>query len=428
MRNFSSSRRTSTIFLCLLTLCFNSFFVPAALRAQNQQPGPRRPLPKPPNGSRGFEQYRGRDASSRLVAVGATRGPLKPVAPYEGLAYGARPHFRWAPAVGANSYHFVLREGTTANAPVVYETDVTTSYLNYPASAPALAPGKLYSWRVEMAGVMERKRGQPATFYVLTPEDAKEIKNALEAAKLAHPQGAADRLRQAQIFEQYGVWYDALKIASVLVQQNSNDATAKSYYDALTAKLGSEQDAIRNSTKTAPNPPASTGAPTPTRTPAPNAAPPSASPASAPNATPRPPGGGALSDSVLRLWHEVDKHLAEGNEAAARAALSHDVNAARWLYKELFFDALDTRLYNNPPISPRAEQARLLIAQNVEEARALEAKLTLWSKEKKPDAGFTSADEGAAKVVYLYVAAKFKFEEKDTDASLTSPTSLRLIS
>jgi len=59
--------------------------------AQKKTP-PRRPLPKPATGSRGFEQA-GRDASSRLIAAGATRGPLKPTAPYEGLAYNAQPLF-----------------------------------------------------------------------------------------------------------------------------------------------------------------------------------------------------------------------------------------------------------------------------------------------------------------------------------------------
>ncbi|MBA2705175.1 MAG: tetratricopeptide repeat protein [Blastocatellia bacterium] len=41
-------------------------------------PSPRRPLPKPVGGSRGFEQYARREASSRLVAGAGTRGATDP--------------------------------------------------------------------------------------------------------------------------------------------------------------------------------------------------------------------------------------------------------------------------------------------------------------------------------------------------------------
>jgi tetratricopeptide (TPR) repeat protein len=44
-------------------------------------PSPRRPLPKPVAGSRGFEKYAGRDTSSRLIAGAATREVLDPAAP-----------------------------------------------------------------------------------------------------------------------------------------------------------------------------------------------------------------------------------------------------------------------------------------------------------------------------------------------------------
>ena len=39
---------------------------------------PRRPLPKPVSGTRGFEQYAGRDASARLIAAAATRMIIDP--------------------------------------------------------------------------------------------------------------------------------------------------------------------------------------------------------------------------------------------------------------------------------------------------------------------------------------------------------------
>ena len=144
------ARALLLLFFCTLSGSISIGSVVARAQTPPKQAGPRRPLPKPTTGSRGFEQA-GRDSSSRLIAAGATRGPLKPTAPYEGLAYNAEVFFAWTPAPGPNTYHFILREGTESSDPVIYEADVKDSHLAYPATAPALVPGKLYSWRVSMA-------------------------------------------------------------------------------------------------------------------------------------------------------------------------------------------------------------------------------------------------------------------------------------
>ena len=219
----------------------------SGIAQEKPPPAPRRPLPKPATGSRGFEQA-GKDASSRLIAAGATRGPLKPIAPYEGLAYNDRPFFAWTASPGAASYHFTLREASDSAAKLVYEADVKVSQFSYPADAPALTPGQLYSWRVSMAGVMERKLGTTAKFFVLSRDDAGQVKAALTKAKLTAPKTAAERLAQARVFEQYGIWYDALRIASELVNENPSDAEAKAFYDSLIQHLKDETTQIASQT------------------------------------------------------------------------------------------------------------------------------------------------------------------------------------
>src|SRR5882762_3767876 len=115
---------------------------------------PRRPLPKPPSGPRGFEKYSGKDSSSRLIAAGATRetvNPRRPVAPLEGRAYDTRPFFAWEIAPGSKAYHFAIYEGDRDKDPaarIVYERDLTVTELTYPQDAPPLKPGTLYSWLV----------------------------------------------------------------------------------------------------------------------------------------------------------------------------------------------------------------------------------------------------------------------------------------
>jgi Domain of Unknown Function (DUF928) len=309
-----------------------------------QDPKPRRPLPKPPTGSRGFEQGKG-DASSRLIAAGATRGPLKPIAPAEGLAYDARPFFAWAPSPGAASYHFTLRGGADSAAAIVYETDAKAAQLSYPGDAPALLPGQIYSWRVSTAGVLERRQGPTATFFVLAGEDAAQVKAALEKAKLSAPKTAADRLAQARVFEDFGVWYDALRIASELVTENPNDANAKNYYDSLIKKLHDETEKATSQ-----------------------------------------------NSSVLPLWQKLQAALTKEDEAGARAAIKQDPEAAHALYRELLFENATARLYENPKL-PFAEAARKMLADVDDETRALEKHFDQWSLERKLGAGFTTAGE-----------------------------------
>jgi hypothetical protein len=238
-RSFTRMRGLPSVSLCVFALLVLLTGVGMA-----QKSGPRRPLPKPASGPRGFEQSTGRDAASRLIAAAATRGPLAPVAPYEGLAYDARPMFVWEAALGARSYHFVLRDGADTSARIVYETDVSEPRLVYPTDAPALVPGQLYMWRVSTRGILERKSGPSVTFFVLTSRDATPIRKVLE--KLLAPQSATDRLRQARIFAQYGVWYDALRIAGEAVTYDPSDAEARTYYDSLIKRLAAEQRTIKN--------------------------------------------------------------------------------------------------------------------------------------------------------------------------------------
>src|SRR5438067_10692174 len=60
----------------LIILCSASAAVAQSPQAK-PSPTPRRPLAKPVQGSRGFEQFEKRDASARLIAAGATRGGIE---------------------------------------------------------------------------------------------------------------------------------------------------------------------------------------------------------------------------------------------------------------------------------------------------------------------------------------------------------------
>ena len=241
--------RSLLLVLSSLLICLATFVT--AVQAQTPTPSPtpspqRRALPKPPSGARGFEKYAGQDSSSRLIAGGATRGvnPRRPVAPFEGAAYEALPFFAWEIEPGSRTYHFALYEGDVekdASARIVYQTDVTALELRYPKDAPKLEPGKLYSWRVSTPTATGKEDGPAARIVILAGPDAAEIRQALKTAGLESPKTPADKLDQAQVFENFGVWYDALRIASELAQ-NPNDKEAQAYYDALLEKLDAKPE------------------------------------------------------------------------------------------------------------------------------------------------------------------------------------------
>jgi hypothetical protein len=179
----SAVKRIALISRPMLSLCV---LVGASFQLAAQDNKPRRPLPKPPTGSRGFEQGN-RDASSRLIAAGATRGPLKPIAPAEGLAYDARPFFAWAPSPGAASYHFTLRCGADSTSAIVYETDVECCATFLSADAPALTPGQLYSWRVSTAGLPGTEAGTNRDVLCAGRRRRAQLRAALEKAKVTAP-------------------------------------------------------------------------------------------------------------------------------------------------------------------------------------------------------------------------------------------------
>ena len=233
----------------LATFALIALIATGLIATPTQQPAPRRPLPKPTGGARGFEQYP--NASSRLISAGATRDidkPRIPSAPLLGLAYDARPYFAWSPALAMDSasYHFALYDGDVAinsAAKTIYETDVTKAELTYPTTAPALAPGKLYSWRVMSMENGTKVPGPAVSFFVLPKADAAEVGRALTKAKLTNAKTPAEQMKQAEIFAEYGIWYDALRIANNLTVANPSDEAATNFYDKLMDQLKASQEA-----------------------------------------------------------------------------------------------------------------------------------------------------------------------------------------
>jgi hypothetical protein len=164
----------------------------------------------------------------------------------------------------------------------------------------------------------------------------------------------------------YGVWYDALRIATELVVENPDDPNAKAYHSSLIRNCKTRRR--RKLRKTS---------------------------------------------SGLPLWQKLRPLLTKGDEAGAHALIKQQPEAAaRSLYRELLFENATAKIYENPTL-PFSEAARQLLADVDDKTRALESHFAQWSQEKKLDVGFTAAGEPVEQMIYLAQVANLRSGEKD---------------
>ncbi len=129
---------------------------------------------------------------------------------------------------------------------------------------------------------------------------------------------------------------------------------------------------------------------------------------------------------ALRLWHELEPLAAE-DETRIRARIAQDAAAARALYRELLFDAVDARLYAGQPISPQAARVRVLLAPLDADGAALETKFAVWAKDDAHTAGvgFVANGAGLEGLLYLYIAAEQKNVARLNEKQAASPVTAR---
>ncbi len=86
--------------------------------------------------------------SESLERMGAFRARgLKPVVQYlGGPISGERPTFEWAAVEGAKSYRLRLKDADEDK--LLWESRPSSPMVAYPASEPALQPGKAYEWEI----------------------------------------------------------------------------------------------------------------------------------------------------------------------------------------------------------------------------------------------------------------------------------------
>jgi hypothetical protein len=173
----------------------------------------------------GFDLLESSKTKAQTQVAGATRGMARPIplAPRLGKLYGGQPTFAWTFEGKAKNFLFVLQDDARNE---LFHAEVTGYEYRYPATAPALEPGKTYFWTVEVSSAMfGGEPSAPAGFLVLNPAQRAEVAEVDpegERRRKASPLGALaenyqSALARARAFRDRRLWYDALDAYSALI-------------------------------------------------------------------------------------------------------------------------------------------------------------------------------------------------------------------
>ena len=113
-------------------------------------------------------------ANSSVQIGGGTRGGLPGLvlfAPRRAKCYTTTPTFHWGQAGAFTNFRLTVYD---ANQDVVYDAAIEGESFTYPASAPALEPGKTYSWTVQREGTLMAEPAPPVEWVLLLGEAAFE--------------------------------------------------------------------------------------------------------------------------------------------------------------------------------------------------------------------------------------------------------------
>ena len=146
-----------------------------------------------------------------LVALSALRGsdtaaPLL-LEPRKTELTDGRPAFRWRAIEGATRY----RVAVSGDAGELWNREVTATALDYPADAPALAPGADFVWQVRALADQGELRREESYVHVLATEESAGVHDAV--ARIAEGTGgsgsAAARFLSGSYYFGRGLFRDA---------------------------------------------------------------------------------------------------------------------------------------------------------------------------------------------------------------------------
>jgi hypothetical protein len=176
---------------------------------QRAQPASQRPVRVIADLSQ-FQIDQPRRLSMNQIGAGSrgAASALTLCAPAAGTTSSPRPLFEWRTPDGATAAARVTFTLLNQDGDVIYENDITGTSLEYPADAPALEPGKTYSWKVS-GGELSRLP-DPVSVTILSQAEQDALHTSLTSA--------SDPLARAQVYIKGGLWYDSVAALQAAIQ------------------------------------------------------------------------------------------------------------------------------------------------------------------------------------------------------------------
>ena len=156
--------------------------------------------------------------------IGATRGPVDPLIPYvisprKTRLLSEQPTLHWNAVAAANTYTIHVHGNDGSD----WWTETTLTRMVYPASAPTLRPGVIYSLLVEVDnGRTSREEGTPELgFSLLEPDEAESVRaDAVRLHNLALP-AEAESYALAHLYAGHGLVAEAIEKIEALAEDGS---------------------------------------------------------------------------------------------------------------------------------------------------------------------------------------------------------------
>ena len=192
-----------------------------------------------------FIKLKDAEGTSALTGLrGGDNDELVGVSPGRTRIRTDRPTFTWKIADPSTELQLTVYSGSGVH----WQTDVegTTSF-EYPADAPALAPGTTYSWTVETTDplVFPPLRSQAVFFEVISPKEAEMLDEALAAIEAEDKPGKSTyHLMRASLFFDQGLIEEAINETLTALAADPENQTLHAILAKLYAESGRSEEAI----------------------------------------------------------------------------------------------------------------------------------------------------------------------------------------
>lgn len=189
-------------------------------------------------------------ASQQQVGLVKTRGrDVNLRSPNRSFIDNTQPKFRWLPVDGAKSYDVRVQD---REEKVLFTTTIAGTEVEYPASAPKLAAGQKYWWRV-VARDPDGNVSEAGTFFqTLSENKVAELRSAeadLKKQLAAVPTDNGPRMLLAFLYEENGLFENAALTYDDLIQKLGSNDWLKFQLVTTLNKIGWEMKDLENARK-----------------------------------------------------------------------------------------------------------------------------------------------------------------------------------